>query len=301
MEQAMTLKKRGSQPRKQRQNKSKKSGKQGGLAVYNAKPVRPVYLRPDPIPAGYRSKVSYSYLGNGLDTVSDDFNFLRFKLNSINDPGLALTSNSAYTYLNLDYVYGNFIVLSSSICVELVNTDTDIPMRLSVTPTLDDPFRSPVWTADSIIINGDYSETRMVGNSTGQDRAKISLTLDVGKFAGVGRLSPKCYEYTGNTVGNLSGVADPVSLGCWIVALQALSTVTDNLNALLSVHITYDVYFYNYLMPYFNTPSMVKQEPVNSATRAAYYSKYALLQVEHGDDEIKASKEQKPKTITKKR
>ena len=174
-------------------------------------------LKPSPIPEGAVVNLSYSYIGTPLDTLTDDFNFVRFKLNSINDPGLSLTSNGVYDYLNLQTNYANFVVLGSSISVQVVNMDNDVPLRLSVTPTLENPNRVAAWTQDSALINANWSKSKVVGNATGNDKVVITHSVDIGKLSGIGRLSPNSYEVVGSTSGSSSGSGDPPTLGSWII------------------------------------------------------------------------------------
>lgn len=208
--------------------------------------------------------LGWSYIGTPLSTVSDDFNFTRVKLNSVLDPGVALGSTDAYGYLAYYNMYGSFVVLSSSIEVLVVNTDSDVPLRVSVIPTMDDPARSPSWTADSALINSPYAKSVILGNATGMDRNRIAMTCDVGKLAGVGTLSPKTYEYTGSTAANIGGVGDPPALGSWIIAAQAVSSATDNIDLVLSIRLSYRVRFYNYVVPLSSSPTLKKDEKIDA-------------------------------------
>ena len=216
--------------------------------------IRP--LKPNPVPGSSLVNLSYSYIGVPLDTLTDDFNFVRFKLNSINDPGLSLSTNGVYDYLNHVTAYGTFIVLASSINVQVVNMDNDVPLRISVTPTLENPNRVAAWTADSALVNGNWSRYKVVGNATGDDKIVITSAVDMGKLTGMGRLTPSSYELTGTTSGSSSGTTDPATLGSWIIGCQALSSATDNVNVMLSVTIVYRVRFFNYLNPYWNGPTI---------------------------------------------
>lgn len=225
-----------------------------------------------PVPDNITANVEWSYIGTALSTVSNDFNFVRLKLNAIYDCGAALTSSDAKTIANYPVVYSAYVVTESSIQVDVVNTDTDVPFRLTVVPSLQEPTLSSLWTSDAPLLVAPYSKSIIVGNANGFDKGSIKMTCDVGKLAGLGRLNTRCYEYTGVTTADSGGVAlDPVELGGWIVAIQAVGSATDNLDAVLSIKIIYRTIFYNAIVPYVGDTSL-SSIPESLKERHAYYA-----------------------------
>lgn len=197
---------------------SKSNHKDNKIIISQSSPLRPGCLRINPMPQAIEVNCDWNYIGSAMSTVSDDFNFLRFKLNSVIDPGLSLSTNNAVAWLGYLTMYGAFAVVESSIKVQVVNTDNDVPFRLTVLPDLDDPTRTPTWTSDAPLVAAPNSVSLMVGNATGEDKLVISRTCDIGKLAGVGRINASKYEYTGLTGADSVGVADPAATGCWVVS-----------------------------------------------------------------------------------
>jgi hypothetical protein len=236
--------------RRQRLKAGKSSkGNSYKIKINDVMPIKPSYVFPDPMPQSISVWGEWSYIGTALSTVAADFNFLRVKLNSVYDCGLTLTTNGVETILGYLTRYANFLVTDSSIQVDVVNTDVDAPLRLTVVPSMDDPGVSPLWTTDGPLLQAPFARSVIIGNANGFDKGTIRMTADVGKLAGVGRLNPSFYEFTGNTAGNASGQQDPISMGSWIVSAQAVSSTTENLDLVVSVKVCYRVTFYNAMAP----------------------------------------------------
>jgi hypothetical protein len=239
--------------------------------------VIPRFINPDPMPQSISVWGEWSYIGTALSTVSSDFNFMRVKLNDIYDPGLALTTNSVDTILGYLTRYGNYVVTQSSIKVDIVNTDVDVPLRLTVVPSMDDPTVSPLWTTDGPILQAPYAKSVIVGNANGFDKGSISMTVDIGKLSGIGKITPANYEYTGNTQGNSTGQAGPLSTGAWVISAQAVTSSTDNLDLVVSVRTCYHVMFYNAMAPNRSDVSAVSLvnkdvEQLDSVARVKHYA-----------------------------
>jgi hypothetical protein len=204
-----------------------------------------------------------------LSTVSDDFNFFRVKLNSWIDPGLALTTDNAQFILNYPGNYQFFMVTHASIEVDFVNTDNDVPVRVSVVPSFDDPTRVPTWTADSALLRVPNSISRMLGNANGMDRATIRMTVDIGHLAGVGKLTTAHSDFIGVTSAFIGGAADPIADGSFIIAAQSLVSATDNIDVISAVRVSYRTVFFGLVVPLYSTPTL-KQLPLRE--REKYYA-----------------------------
>jgi hypothetical protein len=280
--------------------KSKKTGKSKNsktnskfsksISEVNQKATRPGLLPLSPIPEKVISTIGYTFIGNPLDTVTNDFNFVRFKLNSPYDCGLALSSNDAEQYFPYGDFYQSFAVVSSSIDVQLVNTDNDVPLRITVLPSLDNYADVPAWTTDRYANTSPYAKSIVLGNANGMDKSRISMVCDVGKLAGVGVVTPNTYEYIGDTVGSHGGQLDPIISGSWIITAQALASITDNINCLLSINISYKVMYWNRVSGFQDQPT-VSTVILSAKDKHLLYAEYAQRQ--------SMMKQSKPVIITK--
>lgn len=197
------------------------------------------------LPDLYQVPIKYTYIGNTLNTVSDDFNLNAWKLNSPSDSGLTLSANNALGFSTYSALYKNFFVYASSIKVSIVNMDVDIPMRITLLPTTIDTSTTITSTTDINLLANPYAKSIIIGNATGDDAKTIKDYISLRKLSGRKDLNSSDYEYVGQTSTHENGLADPPQCYMWLVAAQALSNVSDNLDLLVSVEITFYCQFFN--------------------------------------------------------
>lgn len=189
-------------------------------------------------------KLKYSSLSNYLDTVTSDFNYIQFKLNSPIDPGASLSGNNAFDLSQYASQYYFGLCHGSKVKIMLVNMDNDIPFRMGLCPNPNSTTGSspPTISAtdDASMMTNPYMRSTIVGNATGNDTAILRNYIAVKKLAGLRRLEPEnpAYIFTGNTV-------DPNQTFWWLLWVQAVANATDNINALVSLEVTYYITFYN--------------------------------------------------------
>lgn len=194
------------------------------------------------MPDVYNCKLKYSFLSNPLSTISDDFNAVFFKMNSIVDCGYGKSANSAMGASNIGNQYLNFYVKGSAIKVSVVNSDSDVPLRIGVFPTLL-PEGSVLPANDNNLIGNPYCKTVMIGNATGMDTKVIRNYISTRKFEGRKLIGNQTTSFVGVAPTSVSTGVDPGSLINWIITAQALSNVGDNIDCILAIEIVYYVQF----------------------------------------------------------
>lgn len=191
-------------------------------------------------------KLKYTYIGSSLNTVSDDFNYNLFALNTPVDPGLLQSSNNATGYSTYAAMYQNYYCAGSAIKVQVVNMDIDVPMRLSVVPLPREQSQALTSTTDANVISNPYAKTRILGNATGGDRSVIKHFMTIRKLTGKPDANSSDEDLIGDTTTAPGGSNTiPNTTFQWFIGVQALTNVTDNIDTLLSVEITYYIEFFN--------------------------------------------------------
>jgi len=99
----------------------------------------------------------------------------------------------------------------------------------------------------SALVCQPFVKTRVVGNATGQDKVSVSSYIRMNMLSGIKNLNTNNQEYTFTTgsAQQRSPSSDPTIVYQWLIGIQAVSTVTDNLNALVSYEVTHYIEFFN--------------------------------------------------------
>lgn len=232
-------------------SKTKKSHRRGKKRNYKKKgkmnKVVSLKLNSLYLPDTIRVPLKYVYIGNTLNTISDDFNLNAWKLNSMYDSGLTLSTNNALGTSTYGSIYQNFFVYASAIKVQIVNMDIDVPLRITLLPTTLEASTTITSTTDTNLLGNPYAKSAILGNATGNDSKLLKHYISLRKLTGQAKLDSSNDDYVGYTSSHAGGQVDPPEDLMWVLAVQALSNVSDNIDLLVSVEITYYTQFFNRL------------------------------------------------------
>jgi hypothetical protein len=188
-----------------------------------------------------------------MSSVGAPFSFNTYKGNSGYDVNLSIGSSKMPGFNEWSAFYTQYRVRAAKITFEccnnfVTNVNTTEPVYMFVhVQDLNQPTAFTSWPFIRALEGNRYSKFKLLSNSGGMDKGRLSIYVDYAKFLGNKLQYNASPAYSGNTISSVGGGTDPAVLAQIYAGVMTYDGAPVVTSGIYPVHATVTQYveFYN--------------------------------------------------------